>query len=85
MIILIKHKVGWELIRQRKQMQINKDNIFKDSKRVDHEYKVRDKNMLNDNIAKKYETPYKVQFVITHCFTNGKVTLQCGPKKVFII
>ena len=28
-ILPIKHKVDWELIRQRKQLEINKDNICK--------------------------------------------------------
>ena len=37
MIIPIKHKVDWELIRQRKQVKINKDNIRKNNKIVDHD------------------------------------------------
>ena len=32
MIILIKNKADWELIRQLKQTQINKDNIHKNEK-----------------------------------------------------
>ena len=38
-------------------MQINKDNIGKNNKRVDHDYKVEDKVMLANNAACKYETP----------------------------
>ena len=34
--------------------------------------------MLNNHAAYKYETPYKGPFVITHCFANGMVKLQCG-------
>ena len=56
-------------------MQINKDNIRKNNKRVDHYYKVGDKAMLTNNAAYKYETPYKGPFVITQCCTNGTVTL----------
>ena len=56
MILPIKHKVGWESIRKQKQTQINKDNIRKNNKRVDHEYKVGDKIMLNNHAAYKYET-----------------------------
>ena len=37
MILLMKHMVDWELLRQRKQAQINRDNIRKNSKRVDHD------------------------------------------------
>ena len=75
MIILIKHKVDWELIRQQKHTQINKYNIRENNKRIYHDYKVGDKFMLNNNAAYKYETPYKGPFVIKQCHTNGTVTL----------
>ena len=38
--------------------------------------------MINNHAAKKYKPPYKVQFVITQCWANGTVTLQCGPTKI---
>ena len=38
-------------------MQINKDNIRKNNKTFDHDYKVGDKVMLANNAAYKYETP----------------------------
>ena len=41
-----------------KQTQINKYNIRKNSKRVDHDYKVVDKVMLNNNPALKFDMPY---------------------------
>ena len=65
-----------ELIRQQKQTQINKDNIRENIKRVDQDYKVRDKIMLNNHSAYKYENPYKGPFVMTHFCTNGPVTSQ---------
>ena len=34
------HTVDWYLIFQKKQAQINNDNIFKNCKKVDHDYKV---------------------------------------------
>ena len=40
MILLIKNEMDWELIHQRKQVQINNDNIRKNKHRVDHNYKV---------------------------------------------
>ena len=49
MILLIKHTVDWKLICQQKQTQINRDNIRENIKRVDHDYKVGDKVMLNNN------------------------------------
>ena len=38
--------------------------------------------MLNNNSAYKYETTYKVSFVITQCWTNGTVLLHCGAIKI---
>ena len=75
MILLIKHRVDWELIRQRKQTQINKDNNRQNKNRVDYDYKVGDKVMLNSHTAYKYETLYKVLFVMKKCFTNDTVML----------
>ena len=54
MILLIKHKDDWELVRQRKQTRINKYNIFKNNKRVNYDYRVRNKVMLYNNSAYKY-------------------------------
>ena len=51
MIILIKHTVYWELIPQKKQAKINKENIRKNRNRVDHDYKVGDKLMLTYHTA----------------------------------
>ena len=53
MILPIKHTVDWELIRQRKQTQINKDNTQKNRHRVDHDYKVGDEVMLTKHTAYK--------------------------------
>ena len=78
MILLIKHKVDWELILQINRTQINKYNIHENSKRVDHNYKVGDKFMINDHDA----TPFKVSFVITKCWNNGTVTLHYDPKTI---
>ena len=38
--------------------------------------------MLTNQTAYKYETPYKGPFLITQCFTNGTVKLQCGVIKI---
>ena len=78
MTLPIKHKVDWGLICQQNQMQINKDNIRKNNKGVDHDYKVRDKVVLDIYAEYKYETPYKGPFMIMQCWTNGIVTLECG-------
>ena len=38
--------------------------------------------MLTNHTEYKYETPYKVQFLITQCFTNGTVKLQYGATHI---
>ena len=81
MIVPIKHRVDWELIFQQKQTQINRDNTQDYRNKVDYYYKFRDKIILTNNTAYKYETPYKCPLVITHKFNNGKVMLQCGAIK----
>ena len=81
-ILPIKHKVDWELIRQQKQTQINKDNTPENNKRVDHDYMVRETFVINNHSAYKHETPYKGTFLITQCFTNVMVTLQSGAIKI---
>ena len=54
MVLPIKHKVDWELMRKRKHLQINKHNIRKKIKRDKNDYKVGDKFMLNNSAAYKY-------------------------------
>ena len=51
MILPITHKADLELIRQRKQTKINKDNILKNNEIFDHGYKVGYKSMLNNHAA----------------------------------
>ena len=48
---LIKNMVGWWLLRQQKQVQINKDNIRRNRNRVDHNYNGEDKVMPNNHDA----------------------------------
>ena len=38
--------------------------------------------MLTKQTAYTYETPYNIPFVITQCFTNETVMLQCGAIKI---
>ena len=82
MILPIKHKVDWGLIHQQNQTQINNDNLRENINLFDHDYKVWYKFMLTNHSAYKYETPYKVPFLITQCWTNITFTLQYGPKNI---
>ena len=71
-ILPIKHKVDWELIRQQNQTKINKDNIRENRNRVVHYYKVGDKFILKNHSAYKYETPYKGPFLIARCLPMAR-------------
>ena len=82
MILPIEHRTDWELIRQLKQTQINRDKTRENKHRVDYEYKVVDNVMFTNHTAYKYGMPHKGPFVITQFFINGTVNLQCGPKTI---
>ena len=85
MIFLIKYKADWELIRQIKQMQMNKDNIHKDNDRFYHDYKVGDKSMLTDNAAYKNQTPYKGTFFDNTVLDRWHIYIAVWYDKVGII
>ena len=59
-------------------MQINRYNARENKHRVEYDYKVGNKVILTKQTVQKYKTPYTVNVVITPCFTNGTVLLQCG-------
>ena len=63
-------------------MQINKDDICENNERVDYDYKVRDKVMLDNHAVYTFEMPYKGPFVIKKCFTNGTEKLQFGATEI---
>ena len=54
MILLIKHKVDWGLLFHQKQTQINKYIIREHNKRVEQDYKVRDKVKLVNKASHIY-------------------------------
>ena len=50
MVIPIKHEMDGELIRQQKQMKINKDNTRQKKHRLDYDYRVGDNVMLTKKL-----------------------------------
>ena len=60
MILPINHMANWRFIRQHKQAQIDKDVIWENSTRVDHDYTIVYWVMVRKNNYFKYETPFKV-------------------------
>ena len=53
-ILPIKYRVYWGLIRHKKQTQINKCNAHENKHIIDYDYKVGDKFVLNNQTAYKY-------------------------------
>ena len=57
MILLIDPLAYWRYMRQRGKTQIEKEAIHKNSKIMDHDYRVGDKFMARRNQDYKYKTP----------------------------
>ena len=75
----IKHEADWELIRQRKQEMINKNNLRENSKRTPYEYQAGQKVLLKTGTEYKWEKPQEGPYNILEVFKNGTVRLQKGP------
>ena len=85
MLLLIKHRLDWELIGKKKHTQIDICNARKNKHRVYYDYKFGYKVMLTNHTAYKYKTRYNVPFVITQCCVNGTVLLKYVAKTLLII
>ena len=67
----------WSLIGKRRQIQIDKDALRQNQKRVDYDYVVGQKVLLiTDGIIRKASDKYTGPFVITQVFTNGNVRIK---------
>jgi hypothetical protein len=76
MILNIKHTANWDYIRQRKQNLINKNNKRENSKRIEHQYKLRQLVLLKRGTENKYEAPYTGPHTILKVNDNGTVHLK---------
>ena len=76
MILNIQHQANWEMIKQRKQQIIKKNNLQENTKRIPHDYKVGDQVLLSKGTENKYETPYSGPHTILQVFNNGTVCLK---------
>jgi len=84
LIFNLQHKANWELIRQRKQALINKNNEKENSKRTPHNYHIGDQVMIRTGTEYKQEQPYQGPFRIVRVNTNGTVHIQKGPVREVI-
>ena len=77
-ILNIKHVANWEHIRQRKQLQINHNNMRENMRRNNHQYKVGDKILVKHKKNYKHELEFMGPFPITQINDNGTVRFQKG-------
>ena len=75
----IKYDADWNIIRQRKQEMIRRNNIKENSKRIAHEYQIGDKVLIkNDELAKFRSDPYDGPYRIVAIRDNGNVRVDKG-------
>lgn len=79
MIFPIQHLADWQLIKNRKQLLIDKNNARENAKRVDHDYAVGDRVLIYSPNPNKMEQPREGPYPVTQVHTNGTVTIQKGP------
>ena len=79
MLLNVKFIADWEMIRLRKQKDVDKNNARENSLRVDHDYHIGDKVLVTDqDIHRKLNCPTKGPYNIIQIYTNGTVRVQRG-------
>ena len=79
MLLPIQLKTDWARIRQRKQDIIDYNVRRENLKRIEHEYRVGDKVLLEKpGLISKLSAPRTGPFRITETYTNGTVRIQRG-------
>ena len=75
-ILNIKHVADWEHIWQRKQLQINHNNMRENMRRNNHQYKVGDKILVKRKKNSKQELEFMGPLPITQINDNDTVCFQ---------
>ena len=81
MIFNVQHEANLEHIHSRKQARIASNNQRENAKRIEHDWKVGDKALLENDKSnpRKYEQPRDGPFIVRQVHCNGTVTIQRGP------
>ena len=66
MILPINHVGGWRYIRQQKKAKIDKDVIFENTTRINNDYRVGYKVMIQTKSVFKYKTLFRGTYEIDH-------------------
>jgi hypothetical protein len=79
MLFNITHLVDWKSISNRKQAQVDSDNLRENKGRVPHDYQPGEYvYIVPDGINRKYEWKHEGPFRIVAVHTNGTVDIQDG-------
>jgi pyruvate kinase len=79
MILPIQFKANWAQLALRKQAVINKSNAKENKKRLEYEYKIGDKVLLEKGgIQPKMVAPREGPYKVTKVSNNGTVCIQKG-------
>ena len=78
-ILNIKFEADWNLIRQRKQETIRRNNMRENSTRIPHQYQIGDQVLYKrDDLAKFAREPWDGPYIVHRVNDNGTVRLQRG-------
>jgi hypothetical protein len=82
MLFNILFVADWKQTGDYRQHQPDRSNKHENDKRVDYDYKVGDKILIQkDGILRKAESIWKKEpWTITTVHTNGTIRIQCGTK-----
>ncbi len=75
MIFNMQHEADWEVIKQRKQELINKNNARENSKRIPHTHRVGDKVLLRRGTENKMEATWAGPYEVLQVNDNGTVKM----------
>ena len=79
MIYPVEYVAEWDVLRQKKQKIIDKNNTRENSRRVEFDYCVGQKILIiNTDIQRKLDNPTTGPYEITDVFSNGIVCIRCG-------
>ena len=78
MVLNVTHLANWYDITKRKQEVINQNNKRENSKRIDYDFSVGEKVLIERHGARKIERPYDGPYKIVRIHTNGTITIERG-------
>ena len=75
----VKFEADWNLIKKRKQQEINRNNIRENSKRLPYQYQVGEKILITRGLKNKYgDNPYEGPYRVLSINENGTLRFRKG-------